>query len=121
MSQVLGASVVWLPVSEMGQAIEFYCGRLGLTEHQREAEWAELDANGLRIGLNAREAEKQGDGGAVIAFQPQNGLDQTVAELREQGVEFAGEVSEHPWGRVASFKDPDGNDLQLYEPPGGQE
>jgi len=26
-------------------------------------------------------------------------------------------MSEHEWGRVATFKDSEGNDLQLYEPP----
>jgi len=26
-------------------------------------------------------------------------------------------ISEHPWGRVATFKDSEGNDVQLYEPP----
>ncbi|MDP9384296.1 MAG: VOC family protein [Actinomycetota bacterium] len=36
---------------------------------------------------------------------------------RGKGVEFAGGISDHPWGRVATFRDPDGNDLQPYEPP----
>jgi len=27
------------------------------------------------------------------------------------------EISEHDRGRVATFKDSEGNDLQLYEPP----
>jgi predicted enzyme related to lactoylglutathione lyase len=68
-------------------------------------------------GLNARERTGNGAGGAVIAFQPQDGLEQAVSRLREEGVEFPGDISEHPWGRVAAFKDPDGNDLQFYEPP----
>lgn len=25
----------------------------------------------------------------------------------------------HPWGRVATLEDPEGNDVQLYEPPQG--
>ena len=117
MSGVVGASVVWLPVSDLDTALDFYCQRLGLREQQREAQWAELDANGLRIGLNQREATGTGSGGAVIAFQPEDGLEDTVTRLREQGVPFAGGISEHPWGRIAAFTDPDGNDLQLYEPP----
>lgn len=117
MSNIAGTSVVWLPVSDMGRAIELYRDRLGLREQQNEGEWAELDAGGLRIGLNAREQTGNGAGGAVIAFQPQDGLEQAVSRLREEGVEFAGDISEHPWGRVAAFNDPDGNDLQFYEPP----
>lgn len=111
-----GTSVVWLPVGDTQRALGFYRDVLGLDEVRDEGEWAELDANGLRIGLNGRE-DPAGDGGAVVAFQPRDGLDEAVEQLRSAGVELAGGISEHPWGRVAAFKDPDGNDLQLYEPP----
>jgi hypothetical protein len=30
---------------------------------------------------------------------------------------FVAEISERDWGRVATFKASEGNDLQLYEPP----
>ena len=39
--------------------------------------------------------------------------------LKEKGVEFSDDISEHPWGKIVPFKDPDGNDLQLYEAPNG--
>ena len=113
---VHGTAVIWQPVSDVEQALGFYRDQLGLEELQHDGDWAELDANGVRLGLNATE-EPPGSGGAVIAFQPQGGLDSAVAELRSAGVEVPGEISEHPWGRVATLKDPDGNDLQLYEPP----
>lgn len=113
---VHGTAVVWLPVDDLQRAVYFYRDRLGLEELHSEEQWAQLDANGLHIGLNAREAPG-GHGGAVVAFQARGGLEEAVKELRDGGVEIAGDVSEHPWGRVATFKDPDGNDLQLYEPP----
>jgi predicted enzyme related to lactoylglutathione lyase len=113
---VAGTSVVWLPVSDIDRSITFYRDRLRLSELQHEGDWAQLDANGLHLGLNARE-KPTGNGGAVIAFQPENGLESAVHELRDSGVDIAGDISDHPWGRVATFKDPDGNDLQLYEPP----
>ena len=113
---VHGTSVVWLPVSDLDRARDFYRDRLGLQERHHEDDWAQLETDGLTIGLNASESPN-GHGGAVIAFEPKNGLDAAVDELRGAGVEIAGDVSEHPWGRVATFKDPDGNDLQLYEPP----
>jgi predicted enzyme related to lactoylglutathione lyase len=113
---VAGISVVWLPVTDVGRSITFYRDQLGLEQLQREDDWAQLDAHGVRIGLNATESPR-GDGGAVIAFQAEDELESAVRELREHGVEIAGEISEHPWGRVATLKDPDGNDLQLYEPP----
>ncbi len=111
-----GTAVVWLPVADMKRSLSFYRDQLSLEEVRSEGDWAELDANGLHIGLNASE-HPDSRGGAVIAFQPQGGLDATVEQLRASGVEIAGEISEHPGGRIATFKDPDGNDLQLYEPP----
>lgn len=117
MSAVGGVAAVWLPVADLERAREFYSRRLGLREEQRAGDWAQLDANGLRIGLNRRESPDSGGGGAVVAFQPEDGLEATVERLRDQGVEFAGEISDHPWGRIAAFKDSEGNDLQLYEPP----
>ena len=111
-------AVVWLPVSDVGRSLSFYRDTLGLDELHSAEDWAELDANGLHIGLNATESPGA-HAGAVIAFQPQANLDQAVAQLRGDDVHIAGDISEHPWGRVATFKDPDGNDLQLYEPPSG--
>ena len=113
---VAGASVVWLPVTDVERSLAFYHDRLGLEQMQWDDDWAQLDANGLHIGLNATESPG-GAGGAVIAFQTRSELETAVQQLRDSGVEVTGEISDHPWGRVATFKDPDGNDLQLYEPP----
>lgn len=115
---VHGVSVVWLPVTDTKRSVDFYGQTLGMEVTQQEDEWAELEAGGLKIGLNGRPEETpDGSGGAVVAFRPEDGIERAVEELKGKGVEISGEVSEHPWGKVASFKDPDGNDLQLYEPP----
>ena len=102
----------------MQRAVAFYGDTLGLSVKQHDSGWSEVDANGVKIGLNGTESP-HGDGGALVAFQPDGEIDQVVQRLREAGVEFSGEISEHPWGRIVPFKDPDGNDLQLYEPPSG--
>jgi len=107
---VHGVSIVWFPVSDVSRAVDFYSGTLDLDVTQQEDEWAELEVNDLRIGLNARESEG-GTGGGVLAFQPTDGIEEAVEELE----------AAHPWGRIATFHDPDGNDLQLYEPPAHDE
>ena len=115
---IKGISAVWLPVSDMPRAVAFYRDDLGLDVLEHDADWSEVTAGEQRIGLNARESPA-GDGGAVIAFAVDD-LEATVSELKAKGVEFAGELSEHPWGRLAPFKDPDGNDLQVYALPAGR-
>jgi predicted enzyme related to lactoylglutathione lyase len=69
-------------------------------------------------GLNAREGTSaHADGGAVITFSPEGGINAEVDRLTGVGVSFTGGISDHSWGRIAPFKDSEGNDLQLYSPP----
>ncbi len=114
---VHGVSNVWLPVEDMERAVAFYRDTLGLEIAKQDEQWTEFDANGLRIGLNGRESAQSSEGGAVITFQPDGDLEEQVAELQGKGVTFTGGISEYPWGRLAPFKDSEGNDLQLYAPP----
>ena len=113
-----GVASVWVPVDDMERARAVYRDILGLTEQKTTDEWSEFDANGLMIGLNAREGTaKQADGGAVITFQPDGDLESEIQELKGKGVQFVGNIAEHPWGRLAPFKDSEGNDLQFFAPP----
>ncbi len=118
---VNGVATVWLPVADMDRAVAFYSDTLGLEVEKGTPEWSEVDANGLKIGLNAREASGAGQGGgAVVTFQPESGdLETEVADLEGKGVTFTGGISEYDWGRIVPFKDSEGNDLQLYTAPKG--
>ena len=113
-----GVATVWVPVDDMDRAVRFYRDILGFELVKQQDVWSEGDANGLTIGLNAREGTSaHADGGAVITFQPDDDLDGEVDRLRTAGVDFTGGISEHDWGRIAPFKDSEGNDLQLYAAP----
>jgi len=102
----------------MERAVSFYGDTLGLDVTGHDDDWSEVDANGLKIGLNGSEPESpRGDGGALVAFQPDGDIEAEVERLKAERVEFPDGISEHPWGRIVPFKDPDGNDLQLYAPP----
>ena len=113
-----GVAAVWVPVTDMARAVAFYRDTLGLEVTSQDDDWSEIDANGLRIGLNAREsASASSDGGAVVSFQPDGSIEDEVESLKERGADIQGEISEHPWGKIVPFKDSEGNDLQLYAPP----
>jgi predicted enzyme related to lactoylglutathione lyase len=115
---VKGVANVWVPVEDVERALDFYQNALGFSVIKQDGPWAEVDANGLNIGLNGREPKgAQAGGGPVVTFQPEAALEAAVEDLKGKGVEFPAGVSEHDWGRVATFKDSEGNDLQLYEPP----
>ena len=112
-----GIAAVWLPVTDMDRAVAFYRDTLGLEVTMQQADWSEVDANGVKLGLNARESAKSSEGGAVVTFQPDGSIDDEVQSLKGKGVNFTGEISDWPWGRLAPFKDSEGNDLQFYAPP----
>lgn len=116
---ISGVSNVWVPVEDMERALAFYRDRLGLAVRENGPQWSELDADGVRIGLNGREpVGSSADGGAVITFHS-NAIEDDRTRLSGEGVTFTGEVSSYDWGSVAPFKDSEGNDLQLYMPPSG--
>ena len=113
-----GVATVWMPVENMSRAVKFYGETLGLDLKSEGDDWSELDANGVMIGLNGRESvHREGSGGAMLTLQPDTNLYDEIVRLTDAGVEFIGEVNDQPWGRIASFKDSEGNDLQLFEAP----
>lgn len=115
-NEITQIDAIWLPVTDMKRAVAFYRDTLGLEVQEHGEDWSEVTAGDQRIGLNASESPS-GDGGAVIAFGVEGDIADAVGTLKDKGVTFTGELSEHPWGKIAPFQDPDGNDLQLYAPP----
>ena len=59
----------------------------------------------------------------TLGFQPikRDGpwaeIDAAVADFGDKGVESPAGISEHDWGRIATFKDSERDDLQLCESP----
>ena len=52
-----GVATVWVPVENIGRAVAFYRDALECEIKQQNENWAEIDANGLMIGLNANEPQ----------------------------------------------------------------
>ncbi len=99
-----GVANIWMPVQDIERAVDFYENILGLPVVKRDGPWAEVDANGVTVGLNGREPEgAEAEGGPVLTFQPQGSLEETVDDLKGRGVTFPAEISEHDWGRVATL------------------
>src|SRR3954447_9269064 len=88
---VHGVAVIWFPVTDLDRSVEFYAETLGLDRLNQEDDWAELEANGLRVGLNARGDETPGgEGGGVLAFQPDDQLADVGSGLQGNGGAVAG-------------------------------
>lgn len=111
------------PVSNLDKAVEFYQKVLGKEPLFHREDWAEFDLNGQRLALQkvlspigAELAESSlADTGAIVYFlaRPIEGF---VFRLKELDTPMLGNIEIHSYGKLARFKDPDGNILGLYEP-----
>ena len=108
--------LVFYWVTDLGRAVAFYQGVLGLSlVRQDEDNWAEFDAGGRRFALHAAaEGQPVTPGGATAVFSVED-LDSAKAELSARGVRFSHEGDVAGYARFASFGDPDGNSVQLIE------
>jgi catechol 2,3-dioxygenase-like lactoylglutathione lyase family enzyme len=111
---MFSASNVTVMVSDMDRAVRFYRDTLGLKfVRGYGAEWVEIDAPGLRIGLHPGGKRAQARGNLSIGLRVDD-LDNAKRILEAKGVLFS--ASKEDGGvRLADFTDPDGNALYLVQ------
>ncbi len=112
----------WVQVADHAKAKEFYGEVLGLKKVFEMDGWAEFShAEGASsIGVATERPGRVEASGATIVLRVDD-LDRARAELTSRGVEFEGEIEEVPGVvRIATFRDPFGNPLQLAQPLVGE-
>ena len=115
-------------VHDVDAALAFYTGHLGFRVLMHPAPTFAILARGpLRLALS--QPSSQGGGGQTLSDGrvPEPGgwnrfsllvtdLDATVAELRDAGLTFRGDVVDGVAGRQILLDDPSGNPVELFEP-----
>src|SRR5262249_49123277 len=107
-------------VSDLGRAVDFYHGVLGLPLIFRDDRfsYARLDAGPIYLGVAAVDRAADNFSSLVgrhtgIGFAVPD-IDAAYRTLSAKGVQFPMVPSDQPWGgRLALFADPDGNVLYL--------
>lgn len=112
MTPILGANVTVM-VSDMDASVKFYTGVLGLKLISRYGNhWADIEAPGMSIALHPASHGAKPGRGLAIGLRVRN-LREAVDALEKQGVEF--HLIADDKVQLASFADPDGNELYLAE------
>ena len=109
-------NVSWYQVEDMTAAKKFYGEVLGLNKTFEMEGWCEFShAEGApSIGLNQLR-EGDDERGATVVLRVDD-LARVQEELTSKGVKFEGDVTEVPGVvRIATFRDPAGNRLQLCQ------
>ena len=110
--------IIW--TANLPRLREFYCGTLGLRPHSDRDNFVSFKWGGLRFSIGSHDGVH---GGARDPFRVMVNFDvddiHTLhATLTAKDVEFIRPPEKEHWGGwVASFKDPDGNIIQVLEQP----
>ena len=115
-----GIKFVGIPVNDQDAALKFYTGILGLkviTDQPFNAKqrWIELSIPGADTGIalfTPEGHEKRIGEFQSISFWCED-VFATADAMKKKGVIFTKEPTQEPWGSIAVFKDPDGNQFAL--------
>lgn len=100
---------------DMPRAVAFYRDVLGLTLAFQDGEkWTQMKAGDVNFALASPEEGADGAVGAVVIFEVDD-LDASKTALEDAGgtVLALRDMGDH--GRALTFRDPDGNLVQLFQ------
>ena len=109
------------PTQDLERAIEFYRDVLGLKLLVQNEEWVEFEVGGQRLALRlvdpwTVDTEPSNISSAMIWLEA-HPIEKLIATLKNKNIKFINELESLSYGKTASFRDPDGNPIGLYEPP----
>lgn len=112
-----------VPVADQDRAKDFYVDTLGFELLADRAmgpgqRWLQVAPKGGETSITLVTWFDTMPAGSVdgIVLESDD-VDADVAALADRGVAFDGAIEDAPWGRFATFRDPDGNGLVLQSPP----
>ncbi len=116
----LSFDAVFYYVSDIERSVAFYRETLGLPLVSRDFV-ARFDVDGVLFELvpTPHGQAISGPGNARLCFQVPD-IHEALAQLKSRGVE-ATPVKAEPGGLLAFFKDPDGNELCLWQYTNGKQ
>ncbi len=112
-------------VDDVGEAVDFYKAHLGFTVLNQFPPFADVQRGNLRLLLSGPESSagrampdgaKPGPGGWNRIHLIVENIDDEVARLKSEGVNFRNDVVKGPGGSQILVQDPSGNVVELFQP-----
>ena len=112
----LKVSHIWLYVKDIRTSVQFYRDTLSLRVVETFPDGALLDTGGILIGIHREAGDRKSHPGGTSIILHTRDIEKSFDMLRQRGVEFPRKIESEPYGRIATFKDPDGYLLELWQP-----
>ena len=113
-----GGLTIAYNVSDVSRSIAWYQDVLGfkVRYHLEEMGWCEMETHIPKVNVGLSKVENpEVKGGPTLTWGVTD-IDAARAELESKGVKFDGETREIPdMVKLATFFDPDGNHLMMYQ------
>ena len=101
--------------SDMERSVGFYRDALGLDMVFQDGEkWTQFKAGGVNFAMASKEEAPKGALGATVVFEVDD-IEAVSGALEAAGGEILGTRDMGDHGKALSFRDPDGNLVQLYQ------
>lgn len=117
---ITGVAGVTIWTDDLERLVSFYKDTLGLTEHGHHGDFVNFVFGDIRLNLGLHDTVKghSSDPYRIMINLSLFDIHSEYERLRTQGVEFIRVPEQEGWGGwVATFRDPDGNILQLLQQP----
>jgi len=103
------------------RTLKFYSDVMGFKLLVQNDEWVEFAIGDQRLALHLVKLmplmpEGSHPNGAMVWLYAKP-IEQAIAHLEGNNIKFINKLEEFSYGKTATFTDPDGNLLGLYEPP----
>jgi catechol 2,3-dioxygenase-like lactoylglutathione lyase family enzyme len=121
---ITSIAIVSIPVRDQDRARDFYVDTLGFelvadTLMGPDMRWVQVRPRGGTTSLTLVTWFESMPPGSVKGLVVEcDDIDRSYRELEQHGVTFDGPVETQPWGRFATFDDPDGNGIVLQQSSG---
>lgn len=117
-------------VKDVDRALAFYTERLGFAvQHRAGTQFAAVTRGSLRLVLGGPgssgsralpDGRTQEPGGWNRILLYVDDLESEVRALSAAGVRFRNDIESGPGGSQVQIEDPDGNPIELHQPPAGR-
>ena len=122
MIEGLAGIIIW--TDNLERLLPFYRDKLGLVPYSVQPDFVAFSFGDVRLslGLHSQVSGASREPYRIMVNLGVRDIHKVYRELMARGVEFIRPPEREHWGGwVATFRDPDGNVLQLLQPSQGQE